>query len=411
MSKERIQKLCDYIDKNRAKNYPIHNSFLSDETDYIKNAYFKMLAVILQQGNEIGAEQRNLFERQIIGVNCDYSMADYFRQALDIKIDEYVDFTEQCKEISVKYRFILDALLLTAVDSKAESQIKLVASFVESLKISKNELEYLSSLAKAFLEQSLAEYVTAEQQCSTSVPNDVAKEYVGTMIQGNICSNDTMTIIHSSRSHDINVDKLNVVAERNTPIIKLANIEINLAQYQLTFEGYDEVVIENCVFEGEKYPIRFVDCRKVIIKASAFRNFSQFALVEANVGEMEISETQFEDCIYKYSSYSSNWMSSNWMSSNWMEMGCVIHYDYPAGNGRNHLIGCTFRECGGRNSHYRYISAFISNVKSDLDGCCFENCWHYHSNKDIDPEDDKRRMFTADSRAIHCTVTDSANII
>lgn len=401
MSKERIQKLCDYIDKNRAKNYPIYNSFLSDETDYIKNAYFKMLAVILQQGNEIGTGQRNLFERQIVGVNCDYSMADYFRQALDIKIDEYVDFTEQCKEMSVKYRFVLDALLLTAVDSKDESQIKLVASFVESLKISKDELKYLSSLAKAFLEQSLAEYVTAEQQGSTSVPNDVAKEYVGTMIQGNICSNDTMTIIHSSRSYDINVDKLNVVAERNTPIIKLANIEINLAQYQLTFEGYDEVVIENCVFEGEKYPIQFVDCRKVIIKASSFRNFSQFALVEANVGEMEISETQFENCVYKYNS----------SSSDWMEMGCVIHSNYPAGNGRNHLSSCTFRGCGGRNTSNYYRSAFISNIKSDLDRCYFEDCWHYNRNNNIDPECDDRRMFTADSRAIHCTVTNSANII
>ena len=401
MSKERIQKLCDYIDKNRAKNYPIHNSFLSGETDYIKNAYFKMLAVILQQGNEIGAEQRNLFERQIVGVNCDYSMADYFRQALDIKIDEYVDFTEQCKEMSVKYRFILDALLLTAVDSKDESQIKLVASFVESLKISKNELKYLSSLAKAFLEQNLAEYVNAEQQCSTSVPNDVAKEYVGTLIRGNVCSNGTMTIIHSSRSRDISVDKLNIVAERNTPIIKLANIEINLAQYQLTFEGYDEVIIENCAFEGEKYPIRFVDCRKVSIKASAFKNFSQFALGETNVGEMEISETQFENCIYKYSS----------STSDWMEMGCVIHSDYPAGNGKNYLRSCIFKECGGRNTANYFRSAFISNIKSDLDRCYFENCWHYNRSSDIDPESDKRRMFTADSRAVHCTVTNSANII
>ncbi|CCY10794.1 putative uncharacterized protein [Clostridium sp. CAG:81] len=401
MSKERIQKLCDYIDKNRAKNYPIHNSFLSDETDYIKNAYFKMLAVILQQGNEIGAGQRNLFERQIVGGNCDYTVADYFRQALDIKIDEYVDFTEQCKEMAVKYRFILDALLLTAVDSKDESQIKLVASFVESLKISKDELKYLSSLAKAILEQSLAEYVTAEQQCSNSVPNDVAKEYIGTMIQGNVCANDTMTIIHSSRSHDISVDKLSVVAERKTPKIKLANIDISLAQYQLTFKGYDEVVIENCVFEGEKYPIRFDDCRKVIIKASSFRNFSQFALVEANVGEVEISETQFENCIYKYSS----------SSSDWMEMGCVIYSNYPAGNGRNHLISCTFRGCGGRNTSNYYRSAFISNIKSDLDRCHFEDCWHYNSNSNIDPESDKRRMFTADSRAMHCTVTNSANII
>lgn len=401
MSKERIQNLCDYIDQNRAKNYPIHNSFLSEETDYIKNAYFKMLAVILQQGNEIGAGQRNLFERQIVGVNCDYSMEDYLRQALDIKIEEYVDFTELCKEIPVKYRFVLDALLLTAVDSKEESQIRLAASFVESLNISKGELEYLSLLAKAILEQSPAGYVTAEQQCSPSVPNDVAKEYVGTMIQGNVYSNDTMTIIHSSRSHDISVDKLSVVAQRNTPIIKLTNIELSLAQYPLTFQGYDEVVIENCVFEGDKHPIRFEDCRKVIIKASAFRNFSQRALVEANVGEMEISETQFENCIYKYSS----------KSNDWMEMGCVIHSDKSAENARNHLSGCTFRGCGGRNAENYYRSAFISNVKSNLDKCSFENCWHYHRNNDIDPECNDRRMFTADSHAIHCTVTNSANII
>ena len=197
------------------------------------------------------------------------------------------------------------------------------------------------------------------------------------------------------------MDKLKVVAERNTPIIKLANIEMSLAQYQLSFEGYDEVVIENCVFEGEKYPIRFVDCRKVIIKSSAFRNFSQFALVEANVGEMEISETQFENCIYKYSS----------SSSDWMEMGCVIYSNYPAGNGRNHLSGCTFRGCGGRNTSHYYRSAFISNIKSDLDRCHFEDCWHYNRNSNIDPENDKRRMFTADSCAIHCTVTNSANII
>lgn len=53
MSKDRISRLCEYIDKNKAKNYPIHNSILSTETDYIKNSYFKMLAVILEQGQEI----------------------------------------------------------------------------------------------------------------------------------------------------------------------------------------------------------------------------------------------------------------------------------------------------------------------------------------------------------------------
>lgn len=401
MSKERIQKLCDYIDKNRAKNYPVHNSFLSDETDYIKNAYFKMLAVILQQGNDIGAGQRNLFERQIIGVNCDYSMADYFRQALDIKIDEYVDFIELCKEMSVKYRFILDSLLLTAVDLKDESQIKLIASFAEDLKVSKEELQYLVSLAKAILEQNLTNYVSLETNYSNNVPNNVGKEYVGTMFQGQIYSNNTLTIIYSSQENDVSIDKLNIIAEHNTPMIKLENIHVSIAQYPLAFQDYQEVIIENCAFDGEKYPIKFINCDKVIIKSCVFRGFSYFAINEDNVGNMEIKDTLFENCIYKYSrGY-----------PDWKEIGCVIYSDYPHRNGRNHLVGCHFLECGGRNSANYYTSAFISNVKSDLDGCSFENCWHYYNNTCIDPEDDRRRMFTADSCAIGCKVTNSANII
>lgn len=401
MSKERIQKLCEYIDKNRVKNYPIHNDFLSEETDYIKNAYFKMLAVILQQGSEIGTGQRNLFERQIIGVDSDYSMADYFRQALDIKIDEYVDFTEQCKDMPVKYRFILDALLLTAVEPKDTSQINLVASFVEDLKISKDELQYLVLLAKAILEQNLADYVSTEMNCSTDVPNSVAKEYAGTMLQGKIYSDDTLTIIHSSQANDVSVDNLNVIAERNTPRIKLENISVNIAQYPLTFENYQEVIIENCTFDGEKYPVKFINCGKVVIKSSVFRGFSFFAIDEANVGNMEIKDTLFENCVYKYSRG----------NNDWKEVGCVIYSAYPYGNGRNHLVDCHFVECGGRNTENYYTSAFISNIKSDLDGCSFENCWHYNRNTNIDPENNNRRMFTADSCAIGCKVTNSANII
>ena len=84
MSNDRISRLCEYIDKNKAKNYPIYNNVLNMETDYIKNSYFKMLAVILQQGQEIYDSQRALFERQVEGVECDYQVTDYFRQALEI---------------------------------------------------------------------------------------------------------------------------------------------------------------------------------------------------------------------------------------------------------------------------------------------------------------------------------------
>ena len=212
-----------------------------------------------------------------------------------IKIDEYVDFIELCKEMSVKYRFILDSLLLTAVDLKDESQIKLIASFAEDLKVSKEELQYLVSLAKAILEQNLTNYVSLETNYSNNVPNNVGKEYVGTMFQGQIYSNNTLTIIYSSQENDVSIDKLNIIAEHNTPMIKLENIHVSIAQYPLAFQDYQEVIIENCAFDGEKYPIKFINCDKVIIKSCVFRGFSYFAINEDNVGNMEIKDTLFEN--------------------------------------------------------------------------------------------------------------------
>lgn len=161
MANEKIKKLCEYMDRNKAKNYPIYNQYLNQETDYIKNAYFKMLAVILQQA-EISNEQRNLFGRMIAGMATDYTEEDYLRQALEIEIKEYVDFSEQCKEMDLKYRFLLDALLLTALDNKDQDQLSLVANFMEALKLQKNEVKYLSMLARSILEQSSLLYIQAE---------------------------------------------------------------------------------------------------------------------------------------------------------------------------------------------------------------------------------------------------------
>lgn len=60
MSSEHIKKLCEYIDQNKAKNYPIENAMLYESEDFIKNGYLRMLAVVLQVGNNITEGQLNL---------------------------------------------------------------------------------------------------------------------------------------------------------------------------------------------------------------------------------------------------------------------------------------------------------------------------------------------------------------
>lgn len=67
MPSDKITKLCEYLDKNKAKNYQVPNAMLQEETDYIKNSYFKMLAVLLQQASAIQPSQEDLFARMVEG--------------------------------------------------------------------------------------------------------------------------------------------------------------------------------------------------------------------------------------------------------------------------------------------------------------------------------------------------------
>ena len=53
MDKSKMDALCEYLEKNTAKNYPILNAELKKSTDYIKNGYLKMLAVVMQQSGNM----------------------------------------------------------------------------------------------------------------------------------------------------------------------------------------------------------------------------------------------------------------------------------------------------------------------------------------------------------------------
>lgn len=402
MSNDRISRLCEYIDKNKAKNYPIYNNVLNMETDYIKNSYFKMLAVILQQGQEIYDSQRALFERQVEGVECDYQVTDYFRQALEIEVAEYVDFTNECREREIRYRFIFDAMLLSAIEKYNDEQIKLVASFAESLKIKKDELKYMALLAKSILEQSTFAYVTAEENKAFSVPASVTEEYVELMFNGPVYKNDNTTIIHAATLAVVDTEVLKAIEQSKTPVIKLSNIQLSLEQYRLSFEGFEEVILENCVFEnGFMYAIHFEQCKKVKVLSCKFRNFNARTIIMDKVQQIVFENTAFENCIKKYSRGTNDWEA----------LGGVIYSNFPSDIKNTKFVNCVFENCGGRNTENYYSTQFISNCKSVLDGCMFNNCWNYNRNNYNDPENEKRCMFPPDSYALNCSSVNSANIV
>lgn len=395
MSTESIKKLCEYIDKTKYKNYPISNYLLNSVDEYIKNSYFKMLAVVLQSEGNVNEEQKNLLQRMIAGAKCDYTMEDYFRQALSIEIEDFEGFMNSLRGLTLRYRFILDGLILNASYKDNVKAIKLLASLAEILKISKEELQYLVLLGKAVLEQNTGAYFAAQEQVTVQEP--VANDYLDLFIQNKgIWQDNDVTILYSLDNSDVNTMMLDRIKNKKTNTLKLLNLKFNIADYALVIENYQKVLIEKCTFIGKNSPITLQNCAEVVVKESVFQDFISRTLVEENINKLSFIYCIFKNCKYNYSDDYIN------------DLGGVFYSKNINKNGINYFTHCIFDNCGAINKWDCPCLAIISNCQSYLDNCSFNKCWIYNSYGNKIEWDNT--MFTSDSQAINCKVEDSANI-
>lgn len=235
MANGKIDLLCQYIENNKAKNYPIKNDSLRDSTDFIKNGYLKMLAVILQQAGEIKDAQLFIYKRILAGAQAELEAGEFLRMALTVEIEDFVNFTGECKEIPLKYNFVLDASILMGVEEKNDEQIRLLVGFCEALGITKEELRYLAVMAKAILEVKVSAYVDAYEARVDSIPDVVFQGYMYLLAKSCICANSNLTIFQPSCGEEVNLRMLERLREADTPNIRLVNVEVDLQEDSLCF--------------------------------------------------------------------------------------------------------------------------------------------------------------------------------
>lgn len=398
MANTKIDELCAYLSANKAKVYPIENDMLKAATDFIVNGYLKMLGVILQQPSEITDAQLTIYKRIIAGSESEKSAEDYLRMALEIKIEDYINFTNEIKNLSIKYRFLLDAMILTCISDKNQEQIKLVVEFSEALSIERKELEYITIMAKAILCLDTSMYVDACEIKNVNIPEDIFYGYVRLLAQGCIIHNDNMTIFQPSCEEDVTVEKLSQVCNIDTLIVKLCKVKVDLGEYPLNFSNHKKVIVDGCEFVGgNKYSISFNNCEEVIISNSVFKDFEVRTIFTENVKRMCIIQSTYSNCYMKY--YNEH--------SDWEVLGGVIYVQ--SGMESMLIDNCLFDSCGGKNQVAWYRSAFIANCKCEVNNTKFINCWHYNSEgKEKDPVDERRTMFSVGSKATRCTYENSA---
>lgn len=397
MKTEQIKKLCAYLDQHAAERwYPIANESLAESTDFIRNGYLKMLAVVLQQAGSVTLAQQALFQRILAGARTEKTAEDYLRSALSVTIDDYLQFTAECRELPLKYRWLLDALLLTCTETRTEEQLRLIAQFCESLGLAKNEIDSIASMAKAILTLKEADYVSAYEKKAATVPAETFSGYLALLVKSGLCHNEHLTLFVPIGKENITAQILKKIDELDTPCVEICGAAIDIGACSLEFSDREKVVLDHCHFTGgDTQPIIFDNCQEVKIRQCTFTSFQTRTLVFSDVQTIRITGCEFKDCVYTY----------NKSSYDWGRLGGVIDGD---GNiQRCDIIDSSFCACGGRNATNYYRSAFISSIDSNVDNCSFINCWHY-SNGNRDPESSNRTMFTPESSATNCTFEDSA---
>lgn len=394
-----------YSEENISKRHPIANKELAGSTDYIKSTYLKMLAMVLRQAGEVPQAQLEMFKRIIAGAEIEKTAEEYLRMALDIGIEDYVGFTEECRNLPLKYRWILDAMIMSCVQERTEEQLKLLAHFCESSRISKEEVKYIAEMAKAIVGMNETDYVTACEEKVASVPDTTFGEYSSLVLRDCIFHNDHMTVFQPSCKEDISVQALERIFELNTPCVKMIGAEITLDTIELLFHNKERVILEDCHFIGDKTPLTFRDCGELILKHCRFEHFRSRTIDLDEVKQTLVQDCEFYDC-----------KSTEFRRSNILSDG-VFHAENPSSIGKFDLIGSSFTDCG-RGGILAFAGSnmltIISNINSFVDHCSFTNC--RYGDEGVEgvrsifgsKKDGRETMFTEASRATNCSYENAA---
>lgn len=376
-------RLLEDIKEHNYINYPIKNELLESQTDYIKNTYFTLLAVVLQQGGEVKSGQRSLFQRLLIGAAAEHDMQDHIRRALEFDVETYMDFMSQLKELdemSLKYRFLVDAVVLACCDVPTEEQLELLALFMGSLELSKDDVEYISDLCRSILEQDAALYWQTADKCIAGFDINTLSPYTSGYIysQNYISVTDTAVRVYYSDKTALDPDDVFKEESIYQSVVKVSGCVIDMSKRPLEFDNNKQVVFENCRFENGLRSMFFTRTKEVVFRNCEFSDYKTIAVVEDSVGEASFISCSFYNC---YNYYSRN-------TDDWKRFGCVIHtFNEAAANGINLLEDCRFDNCGGANMHNFFTSAFISDCRCEVKACEFDHCWHYNNIRHLMYED------------------------
>ena len=163
---------------SKATKFPIHNTLLKEESDYIKGLYFQCLAVALTSIKDNKEDPLYLFNRLLAGAEIDGDIEFYLKKAYSLEKEQLYDFLEEIKFEDLAYRFIIDFIVLLGSDNLKKENLTIITEFCEALEIETDEVEFLFNIASSILTQDINLYWKLTNQNNSCIKPNIVSDYM-----------------------------------------------------------------------------------------------------------------------------------------------------------------------------------------------------------------------------------------
>lgn len=386
---KQIDTIRSYLAEYKAERYPLENELLSKKAEYVKSLYFRMLCTLVRYTGDPSEMQVLYIRRLIAGTHAESEFQDYMKMALDLDTEDIDEFISVFKEDDLKYYFCIDGAIVLSVRKADEKNYELFAELIELLGITRDELTYLVSVARAILCASSEQLDLAKKISPKSTKDLSLRPYVAGFYTGMLADTSKLRYIYSCNKTEVNLSNYTAYDAKR---VILENITISLQQ-DLVFDGCAEVIIRKCSFHGNSNRLKFLRVGHVTIEECEISNFSNRFAIFTDTNNLYLNKNRFVNCgcisdrDIKGGVLFSNGNSSNSdgmnsvviennellncyvarteRRSNYWATGVLLHLEKGANKVRvteNHFSGCECRKNGD------YAEAYITgNVHSAIE--------------------------------------------
>ena len=361
---------------------------LAEKEEYIKSLYLRMLCALIRYTGEPSAMQVLYVRRLMAGINVEAAFEDYMKMALDLNTTDVDEFIAAYKQDTLKHYFCIDAIILLSVAENAEKNYELLAELVEMLGINREQLKYLTAVAKAIVMQSSELFDEAKKLLPDSLLNLSLFHYIDGFYTGKIVDTYEKRYLYSPNKGMIDLTSYNAKQ------VIIENISATL-QHDVDFNGCEEVIIRNCKFYDSEYNFNFISVGKVIIENCEIVNFSNRVAYFSGVNDMIIDGNKFVNCgctgefdtvggvfycseggcidfvILQNNELINCYVARTNYKSNYWATDIFIHFDNEVNDIKivgNHFIGGECRNNGTRKNA-AYICCHSENILEEKNIC------------------------------------------